>query len=302
MRVLFEIAENSDAVVSLRLLKAGSAYALLSCGLDKKVRTFSRVLGSYGVLLQSRDRGWRFPYDPSQVRQAQLQEAQARRGRLLAAAGEEKLQDTGGAVAAAKGVTGTKPGLGKAQQRELKDEFQDEVDLSGQPGLLDESLMGGKKGHSSGYAKKKGHEPLWKITAGQLANQTGEGGIPTREDFQILYDQMSRDGGGPGASQDRVENRLLRKAHMKHSQRMRERSHALSVDEAAAAERLARAMGAMGGDDFGMYARMAQTLNPTGRPLLEEDDGGFESATPNHGFYGDGGGMIDDAGTPDSYG
>lgn len=79
---------------------------------------------------------------------------------------------------------------------------------------------------------------------------------------------------------------------------MRQRGHPLSVEEAAAAERLARAMQAMGGDDFGMYSRMAETLNPTGRQLTEDLR---DSETPNHGFanYDDG---DDNGGTPDSYG
>merc|ERR1719235_2696330 len=46
-----------------------------SCGLDKKVKAWGRNLEVYGTLLQTRDRAFSFPYDPSDVREKQLEEA-----------------------------------------------------------------------------------------------------------------------------------------------------------------------------------------------------------------------------------
>merc|ERR550514_78779 len=109
---------------------------------------------------------------------------------------------------------------------------------------------------SSGRKKKPKAEPIWKFTAGQLEAEDN----PAREDYHILYDQMSST--HPG---DKVETRLLKQAHLKHAERMKQRGTALSKAESSAAERLARAMQSIGCDEYGTYHKMAQSINPNRR-------------------------------------
>ncbi|CAJ1390235.1 unnamed protein product [Effrenium voratum] len=94
------------------------------------------------------------------------------------------------------------------------------------------------------------------------------------EDYRMLFEQMERGSfsGYPHEGKDRLVkvSQALQAKHMAH------RGTALSKDEAQAAERLASAMAALGGDDFGTYSAMAKSLKPrlwNDRPALDEDIG-----------------------------
>jgi WD40 repeat protein len=262
VRVLYEVDGHSDSITSLHLLD--HPKSIMTCGLDKKVKSWSLNLEPYGTLLQSRDRAFSFPYDPSGVRAAQLQEAKE----VLDRTEQNPMK---------------KPPAPSPTQEPPKESKEKDGEDQGLQFLQDIFSTSGRK-------RKPKAEPLWKFTAGQLEAEDN----PAREDYHILYDQMSST--HPG---DKVETRLLKQAHLKHAERMRQRGTALSKAESNAAERLARAMQSIGCDEYGTYERMAKSINPNHRHrgadhVFGDDDSNIEQY---NNFLDD-----DDGFTPEEYG
>ena len=94
----------------------------------------------------------------------------------------------------------------------------------------------------------------WRVTAEQVMQSPEE---VEEEDFRMLFEQMER-GGYPLDGKER----LVKSSQALQAKQMLHRGRGLSKEEAKAGERLARAMAALGGDDFGTYAAMAKSLQP----------------------------------------
>eukprot|EP00747_Dinoflagellata_sp_TGD_P047975 gnl/TRDRNA2_/TRDRNA2_145337_c0_seq1.p1 gnl/TRDRNA2_/TRDRNA2_145337_c0~~gnl/TRDRNA2_/TRDRNA2_145337_c0_seq1.p1 ORF type:complete len:691 (+),score=121.89 gnl/TRDRNA2_/TRDRNA2_145337_c0_seq1:22-2073(+) len=225
--LIFEAEGHQDSVLSMYVTHEPNS--LVTCGLDRRVRAWDEDLKEFGTLLQSRDRAFKFPYDPHFAHQRQLEEA------------ENLLQQIGPA-----------PRLGRLPA--LATRGAEDVHQM----LLELGSGTGKKRPKP----KKGGEAGWRFAADQvIADPDAD-----EEDYQILFEQMERAGGKDGngdAAVERVEDRLLRRAHVKHAGQMKTRATNLSGPEAEAAARLAKAMGALGGDEFGTYASMARSLRPS---------------------------------------
>jgi len=220
--MLCEEDGHTDAIISMYVTT--QPRALITCGLDRRVRTWSGQLELHGTLLQSGDRAFKFPYDPAAAHEQQLDEAC------------KLLQKIGPMERAPK-----LPAL---------------VPRSGKDTTLLELGASGKRRQQH----KKDHDTTWKLTVEQvIADPDADA-----EDYRILFEQMERLGHGEplDAPTEKPEERLLRHAHAKQAGQMRHRACALSSKEAGAADRLARAMAALGGDEFGTYAAMAHSIHP----------------------------------------
>jgi hypothetical protein len=227
VEMVFERTEgHSDAVVSMHI--ANQPLALITCGSDRRVRTWNfNNLDLHGTLLQTRvgcgREAFRFPYDPAAAQQQRLDEAC------------ELLKKLGPMERLAK-LPAIVPRTGKDAP------------------LLELSIGKRRK------EQKRDHDAAWKLTVEQVIDDPDA----DEEDYNILFQQMERLGHGEplDAPQEKAEERLLRHAHAKHADQMRHRNTALSAKEASAADRLARAMKALDGDEFGTYAAMAHAIQP----------------------------------------
>jgi hypothetical protein len=214
---------HSDNVISMHI--SNNPLALITCGSDRRVRTWSHdTLDLFGTLLQSRDRAFRFPYDPMAAQAQRLNEACELLRTLDSMEKPLKL-----------------PAL---------------VPRTGKDTTLLELIASGRRRKE----QKKDQDAIWKMTVEQVIDDPDA----DEEDYNILFEQMERLGHGEplDAKQEKAEERLLRVAHAKHAGQMRHRSTALSAKEAGAADRLARAMKALDGDEFSTYAAMAQSIQP----------------------------------------
>jgi hypothetical protein len=223
---------HSDAVVSMHI--ASQPLALITCGADRRVRTWSvESLELHGTLLQSGDKAFRFPYDPAAAQLRSLAEA----SELLQRIGPV---DRGARPPATVARTG-------------KDTTLLELNASGR----------------RRKEQKKDHDAQWKLTVEQVIDDPDA----DEEDYNILFEQMERLGHGEplDAPTEKAEQRLLRHAHAKHAEQMRHRTTSLSAKEAGAADRLARAMKALDGDEFGTYAAMANSIQPKVRDRKDSD-------------------------------
>lgn len=223
---------HSDAVVSMHL--TSQPLGLVTCGSDRRVRTWSiESLDLFGTLLQSRDKAFRFPYDPSLAHTARINEAC------------ELLKKLGPMERTSK-LPALMPRTGK--------------DAS----LLD--LIGSGRRRKE---HKRDQDSIWKLTVEQVIDDPEA----DEQDYIILFEQMERLGHGEpiDVPQEKAEERLLRHAHAKHADQMRHRTTALSAKEAGAADRLARAMKALDGDEFGTYAAMAHSIQPRTRERKAAD-------------------------------
>eukprot|EP00930_Biecheleria_cincta_P003503 TRINITY_DN104439_c0_g1_i1.p1 TRINITY_DN104439_c0_g1~~TRINITY_DN104439_c0_g1_i1.p1 ORF type:complete len:1163 (-),score=173.88 TRINITY_DN104439_c0_g1_i1:432-3920(-) len=236
VQLLFEEEGHEDGgVVSMYLTEEPAA--LLTCGLDRRVRTWNAKLERLGTLLQSRDKHFNFPYDPNAMRQARLQEA----AELL------KL-------------------IGPLEPRTKLPAINPNGTRSPHETLLSLSTSGKSK-----PSKKKDTETPWKMTADQVMK---EGDQVDEDSYRLLFEQMERGGPGLPPEADAAKDRLVKNASRKQARQMNHRSAALSKDEAAAADRLAAAMSDLGGDEFGTYAAMARAIRPrlrTDKTALDED-------------------------------
>eukprot|EP00931_Biecheleriopsis_adriatica_P117532 TRINITY_DN93038_c0_g1_i1.p1 TRINITY_DN93038_c0_g1~~TRINITY_DN93038_c0_g1_i1.p1 ORF type:complete len:1183 (+),score=279.83 TRINITY_DN93038_c0_g1_i1:19-3567(+) len=224
--------------------------AIMTCGLDRRVRTWSSKFERLGTLLQSRDRYFNFPYDPNAARQAMLEEA----AELLKRIGPLDVRTR-------------LPALNPNGTR------------SPQETLL--SLTTGGKGKPS---KKKEADAPWKLTPEQVMGDVSNYPDEVDEDEHGMnLDQMERRLRGSKEEEtlanrqaEEAQDRLIKHSRAKQANQMIHRGTALSKDEASAAERLARAMAALGGDDFGTYSAMAKSLRPrlrNDKAALDEDLG-----------------------------
>jgi WD40 repeat protein len=222
--LIFERSEgHSDAVVSMHI--SSQPLALITCGSDRRVRTWSNDgLELHGTLLQSGDKSFRFPYDPDAAQAQHVKEAC-------------DLLDKIGPIDKVTKLPVVVPRTGKDTT------------------LLELNATGRRR-----KEQKRDHDAAWKLTVEQVIDDPGA----DEEDYNILFEQMERLGHGEplDAPAEKAEDRLLRHAHAKHAEQMRQRNTALSAEEAGAADRLARAMKALDGDEFGTYAAMAHSIQP----------------------------------------
>jgi len=217
VKLLFEAEAHWEAVLGLHL--ARDPAALLSCGLDRRVCTWSHELDRFGVLLQSKDQAFGFPYNPTVARRTRLDE------------GAEVLRRIG------PWSPGPKlPPLTPSGSRSPPDVLS--------------SLGGGGSASSSRRRSRvsKDANPTWRSA-----------------DILLDPDRVEEDS-GIGSPLEilplETPERLFRRGHMKLSGSMPQRAAALSKDEAAAADRLARAMAALGCDEFGTMRAMAKSVQP----------------------------------------
>lgn len=224
VEMIFERTEgHSDAVVSMHI--SNQPLALLTCGSDRRVRAWSfDNLDLHGTLLQSRDKAFRFPYNHADAQQQRLDEAC------------ELLRKLGPMERLAK-LPALVPRAGKDAT------------------LLELNATGRRR-----KEQRRDHDAAWKLTVEQVIDDPDA----DEEDYNILFEQMERLGHGEplDAPQEKAEERLLRHAHAKHAEQMRHRTTSLSAKEAGAADRLARAMKALDGDEFGTYQAMAASIQP----------------------------------------
>lgn len=224
VRLLCHAEGHEDAVMSLHL--TSQPVALLTCGHDRRVRTWSPRLERFGVLLQSKDQSFRFPYDLQAVQRAQLEAA----GELLARIGPWT----------------PVPRLPPLAPHGTRNSSEPLACLA----------IGGKRRPKV----KKDPDSLWKITAEQVIGNPDA----DEEDYEALFEQMQRLGHGAQEDipPDSAQERLTRHANFRHAGYMPQRTAALSKDEASAADRLAKAMAALGSDEFGTYSAMAKAIRP----------------------------------------
>jgi hypothetical protein len=206
--------------------------AIITCGLDRRVRAWSINFEEFGVLLQSGDQSFKFPYDHKERRRMELERAQ----QLLKSIGPRLEQ----------------------QQQQMEQQSTPALPPPGKQfdGLSTLSSLRGKR-----RTRKKDAD--WKATAERVIGDPEA----DEEDYRILFEQMDRvkQGDHESTANDVAAiayDRLMRHSELREAERMRHRAMALSKDEARAADRLARAMEAVGADDFGTYNAMAWSLDP----------------------------------------
>merc|ERR1712151_190211 len=73
VHLLGEEDGHSEAVISM--YSTSNPQALITCGQDRRVNTWSDVLEPRGTLLQTHDPNFRFPYDSFAARMKRLDEA-----------------------------------------------------------------------------------------------------------------------------------------------------------------------------------------------------------------------------------
>eukprot|EP00927_Polykrikos_kofoidii_P016182 TRINITY_DN17272_c0_g1_i1.p1 TRINITY_DN17272_c0_g1~~TRINITY_DN17272_c0_g1_i1.p1 ORF type:complete len:1207 (+),score=224.15 TRINITY_DN17272_c0_g1_i1:283-3903(+) len=223
VELLFEVDAHSDAALKLKL--TSKPAALISCGLDRRVRAWTPKLEPCGVLLQSRDRAFKFQFDATVARNRELDAGRELLDRMGPIVDKSKLP---------KLMTPRTPAAAAAEESNPQD-------------ILAQLGTHGRRRQ----ARRKDADAMWKDTAERvIADPDAD-----EEDYRILFEQMERAG-------ESAQNRLVHHANSRHADRMRHRATALSRDEASAAERLARAMKALGGDEFGTYFAMARSLDP----------------------------------------
>eukprot|EP00929_Paragymnodinium_shiwhaense_P086097 TRINITY_DN46596_c0_g1_i1.p1 TRINITY_DN46596_c0_g1~~TRINITY_DN46596_c0_g1_i1.p1 ORF type:complete len:1212 (-),score=216.11 TRINITY_DN46596_c0_g1_i1:42-3587(-) len=242
-----EMDGHTDGVLNVCTI-AGSdcGGAIMTCGLDKRVRIWSTKLDPYGVLLQGGDRTYKFPHDQVAKRQREMDEADALLDRLGHLEAKGRL-----------------PALMNSRRTDNS--------------LLDFGTHGRRR-----QARRKDADAVWKVTAERIIADPDA----DEEDYRILFEQMERGGNTIAvpetAADETAQDRLVRNAKFRHATTMKHRGATLSRDEASAAERLARAMEALGGDDFGTYSAMAKSLDarspapePTSSRSRRRERGGY---------------------------
>jgi len=224
VRLVCEVEGHNEGVLKMSLTRQPGA--LITCGLDRKVRAWNMGLEPLGTLLQSRDRAFRFPHDPTVVRSEELKVAEELLERIGPVDAKSKLP----ALPAQRGGQDPQVELGVLTKRKPP--------------------------------RRRTASEVWKVTAeGFMSEDHADD-----EDYQILFDQMERVFQGPlvtEAAPDVIaQDRLVKHAQERQAGRMAHRSVPLTQEEATAAERLARAMKALGGDEHDTYGSMARALNP----------------------------------------
>lgn len=218
VQLLFEEEGHDDAgIISMYLTEEPNA--VMTTGLDRRVRTWSSQLDRLGTLMQSQDRHFKFPFDPQAAQEVRLQAA-AELLEYLAPENRLRL-----------------PPIPGASSRSAHDM------------LL--SLSSGK----TKPTKKKDAEKAWRVTAEQVMQAPED---VEEDDFRMLFEQMER--GSMAGYPLESKERLVKISKALQAKQMVHRANALSKEEAFAAERLAHAMAALGGDDYGTYAAMASSL------------------------------------------
>lgn len=188
----------------------------------------------FGDLLQKRDPTYHFPYNPLAAQKAKLAEA----GELLKA------------IQALPKAAAKVPKLPKMP----KPAFPEAV-----PGGMLASL------YTGGRPPKVDPDERWRQEVARVISDPDA----DPADYEQLLAQFGQF--GRQAELERTASaaheRLMRNAFARQFEHLPQRAKTLSTDEASAADRLARAMSAIGGDDFGCYAAMARTIRPRSRSI-----------------------------------
>mmetsp|Transcript_41764 Transcript_41764/g.135083 ORF Transcript_41764/g.135083 Transcript_41764/m.135083 type:complete len:1182 (+) Transcript_41764:195-3740(+) len=234
VELLVEIQAHDDGITKLHMI--GNPPSLVSCGHDCRVRAWSLQLKRLGDLLIKRDQTYHFPYDPMQAQKAKLEEA----AELLKSIRPWTPPGAGKKVPRLPKMPPTAPGATA-------------FPAGGPSGMLDSLCSGGR-------AHKADPDEKWKQEVDRVIADPNAEGV----DYEQLFEQLGQF--GQSTELDPVaaaaHERLLRNALARQVEHLPQRSKALSSDEASAADRLARAMAAVGGDDFGCYAAMATRIRP----------------------------------------
>jgi len=227
-RVAYEVVGHSDSIATMEVTM--QPFAVLTCGHDHRVRTWSPRLEPRGTLLQNHDSNFQFAFDRSLATKEKLAKAEA----LLVKMGPAD--------------------LAKAKLPAL----MPRASFSREDTLLELSNHKAKRGKS-----KKDSSTHWKAMVEQ-ACQVIDDPLADEEDYHMLFEQLQRlgDGMSMDRSTTRFEDRLLKQEGTKRVAQMQHRSTAMSAVEASAADRLARALDSLGSDEYGMYSAMARSLQP----------------------------------------
>eukprot|EP00928_Gymnodinium_smaydae_P053668 TRINITY_DN3759_c1_g1_i2.p1 TRINITY_DN3759_c1_g1~~TRINITY_DN3759_c1_g1_i2.p1 ORF type:complete len:1336 (-),score=255.21 TRINITY_DN3759_c1_g1_i2:128-4009(-) len=232
VQAIHEIQGHAEPVLRLQVTSAPAA--VISCGLDRRVAAWGLDLEPLGVLLQSGNGAFQFPYDPCARKHRDKSEA------------EELLQRIGPVQARALPIAGAGAaalsGAGAAAQPDGKV-------------VLD------SRGGPQSARRRRQPELTWRLAAERVM----EDADADEEQYAALLDQMllsAVPGAGAGKAEGAAQERLAHDGRARQAGRMRHRGTALSRAEASAAKRLALAMEALGGDDFGTYAAMAKSVDP----------------------------------------
>eukprot|EP00913_Durusdinium_trenchii_P030449 g28523.t1 len=239
VQLLFEEEGHDDAgIISMYLTEEPGA--LMTTGLDRRVRTWSTQLERLGTLMQSQDRHFKFPFDPQAAQEAWHPAPTSEHTMRL--------------LRAPSGVEGK----GETARR-----ADCEASKMGCLWARDLGWVSCQwRNHGLNFHLSDA-ESAWRVTAEQVMQAPDN---VEEDDFRTLFEQMERrrtkDVEKPGANLGLLaENRSLAAVHE-------------AGEEASAAERLADAMAALGGDDYGTYAAMAKSLRPrlwNDRAALDED-------------------------------
>lgn len=236
VQAIAEADGHDESVISMYATEEPAA--LITCGMDRRVQAWNWKLERLGVLLQSRDRQFGFPYDPLEARQQRLEEA----ARLVRR-------------------------LGHIEPRQTRlPKLANEPHSSSAGAML--TVLDLDHGGSRRRKPKMDRDAAWKAEAEKMISDPNA----TEEDYHKFFEKMQNHSRGASLepAMSLVPERLVRHAYTKHvAPHIRQRSAGLTKDEAAAADRLARAMEALGGDDYGFYSTMARSLQPGRKSPLQ---------------------------------
>jgi len=219
-----EVQAHSDGILKLHLLKRPDA--IITCGHDRRVRAWDFDLARLGDLLQKRDPTYHFPYSPLDAQKAKLSEAASILKSLELDSGQ--------------------PAVDPKRMHKLP-----VLKLQGS-GLL--ACLSTSRANKVD-ANEQWNRDLENVIADPNSDVT---------DYQRLFEQLGNHV-EPGSNEQKValaHERLLSNARSRQTRILRQREKCMSEDEASAADRLARALSVVGGDDFGCFSSLAKTLRP----------------------------------------
>lgn len=228
-----DVEAHVDGVIRLHL--TSNPTTLISVGYDSKARLWDMDLNPLGSLLQQRDPVFEFPFDSASYQASRLAEARTllKDARLAVSRVPKTYPRTPNLPSLAHGATQSS---------------------QGPKGML-ASLCSGRR-------TKPGSSDADRRCTAAVSRVMSDNNVETI-DYQMLFEEIGQLGRILGsAPYNAVSERLSKQAHQRQSDYTPLRCKALSKEEAAAADRLATAMAAVGGDDAGSFATMAKTIRP----------------------------------------
>lgn len=235
VHILFEAHGHEEGITSMYVTH--DPPGLITCGMDRRVTTWGVELERFGTLLQSLDPSFSFPVD-------------------LGASQKVKME-------AAAEILRT---LGPLEPR---------VKL---PALTNGTRSPNETLLALGTGKKKGPKKKEPDSAWKLSIEQTFGDLDVNEEDIAFMEQLEAQGDltlRALTDASTLQEPVLKPNFMKQNTQSLQRNTALSQEEATAAERLARAMVALGGEEGLIYAQMAKSIQPRlkSRTALEEDLG-----------------------------